>query len=148
MDPYLLKQPLHRDFHYTLSLIIDFLEENYGKEEMDSMMKKVSSVIYSPLIKEINEVGLRAMEKHIIELMDLEGGEYSIERNNDSSITIKISKCPAIDYMKNKNMKISKHFCHISTELSSNEIAKKAGYKFSVDYDQEKGQCIQKLWKE
>ena len=39
MDPYLLNQSLHKDFHYTLSLIFDFLKANYGKEEMDRIMK-------------------------------------------------------------------------------------------------------------
>jgi hypothetical protein len=148
MDPYLLNQSLHKDFHYTLSLIFDFLKDNYGKEEMDRVMRKVSGVIYSPLIKEMKEKGLSAIEKHMEELMGLEGGEYEIKRDNDSSVTFKISRCPAIDYMKSKNMKISEDFCRVSTGLASKEIAEKAGYKYSVDYDQDKGQCVQKFWKE
>lgn len=147
MDPYLLKQSLHKDFHYTLSLIFDFLKDNYGKDEMERIIKKVAGIIYSPLIGDLKEEGLLVIEKHIKELMDLEGGKYEIEKNG-GSVTFKISKCPAIDYMNSKNMKISDDFCRISTDLVSKKIAENAGYKFSVDYDQDKGQCVQKFWKE
>ena len=147
MDPYLLKQSLHKDFHYTLSLIFDFLKENYGKDELDMIMKKVSRIIYAPLIEDIKENGLAAMEKHMKELMDLEGGEFEIERG-DGSVTFRVLKCPAIEHMKDKGMDISDDFCRISTGLAGSEIAECAGYSFEVDYDQEKGQCIQKFWKE
>jgi hypothetical protein len=147
MDPYLLKQSLHKDFHYTLSLIFDFLRENYGVDEMERIMKKVGSVIYAPLIKDMKENGLDAIEKHMKELMDLEDGIYESEKQGNS-ITFRIKKCPAIDHMKNKDLNISDDFCRISTGLVSREIAGEAGYRFSVDYDQDKGQCVQKFWKE
>jgi len=147
MDPYLLKQSLHKDFHYTLSLIFDFLNKNYGKEEADRIMKKVSRTIYLPLIEEMKEKGLPAMEKHMKELMELESGEYTSEKD-DNSITFSINKCPAISHMKNKGLGISPDFCRISTGLAFGEIAKNTGYRFSLDYDREKGQCVQKYWKE
>ena len=147
MDPYLLKQSLHKDFHYTLSLILDFLKDNYGKDEMERIMKKTSRIIYSPLIEDMKEEGLAAIEKHIKELMDLEGGEYEVEKKGDS-VTFKILKCPAIDHMNSKDLKISEDFCRISTGLAIKEVAENSGYKFSVDFDQDKGQCIQKFWKE
>ena len=89
MDPYLLKQSLHKDFHYTLSLIFDFLKDNYGKDEMERIMKKVAGIIYAPLIGDLKKKELTAIEKHMKELMNLEGGEYEIEKNDDS-ITFKI----------------------------------------------------------
>lgn len=147
MDPYLLKQSLHKDFHYTLSLIFDFLKENYGRDETDRIMKKVSRIIYAPLIEDMKERGLPAIEKHIKELMELESGKYSVEKDDDS-VTFRIEKCPAISHMKNKNLDISPDFCRISTGLASKEIAEDAGFRFSVDYDQDKGQCVQKFWKE
>ena len=147
MDPYLLKQSLHKDFHYTLSLIFDFLKDNYGVDEMERIMKKVGSIVYAPLIKDMKENGLDAIEKHMKELMDLEDGIYESEKQGNS-ITFRIKKCPAIDHMKNKDLDVSDDFCRISTGLVSQEIARGAGYRFSVDYDQDKGQCIQKFWKE
>jgi hypothetical protein len=147
MEPYLLKQSLHKDFHYTLSLIFDFLKNNYDREEMDKIMKKVSREVYSLLIEDLKENGLDAIEKHIKEVMDLEGGQYEVEKLKDS-LTFKINKCPAIEYMKNKKIDISEDFCRISTGLVSRKIAEKAGYRFSVDYDQDRGKCVQKFWKE
>ncbi len=147
MDPYLLKQSIHKDFHYTLSLIIDFLKDNYGEDEMVRIMKEVTKSVYSPLIEELKKEGLTIIEKHMKELMELEKGKYEVEKNIDS-IIFKINRCPAIEHMKKNKMQISENFCRISTGLVSTEIAKAAEFKFSVNYDQEKGKCIQKFWKE
>ena len=147
MDPYLKKQSLHKDFHYTLSLIFDFLKDNYGKDEMDRIMKKVGRIIYAPLIEEMKEKGLPSIEKHIKELMDLEEGKFEVDKDG-RSVTFRVLRCPAIKHMKDKGLDISDDFCRISTGLVSKEIAENAGYRFSVDYDQDKGQCVQKFWKE
>ena len=58
MDPYLLKQSLHKDFHYTLSLIFDFLKDNYGKDEMERIMKTLtlSDLISLILKKQLIEI--------------------------------------------------------------------------------------------
>lgn len=145
MCPYLSKQLLHKDFHYTLSLIFDFMKDNYGEDEMIRIMKKVGKSIYTPLIKDLKEKSLSAIAKHMKDLMKLEGGEYEVIKGKNF-ITFKINKCPAIEYMNKKKMQISKNFCRVSTGVISGEIARAAGFKFSVDYDQKKGKCIQKFW--
>lgn len=146
MDPYLLKQSLHKDFHYTLSLIFDFLKDNYDDDEMIRIMKKVAKTIYAPLIKDLKEKGLSAIESHIKDLMKLEDGEYEVEKGKNF-VTLKVNKCPAIEYMNKKKMKISENFCRVTTGVVNEEIAREAGLKFSVEYDQKKGKCVQKFWK-
>ena len=147
MDPYLFKQSVHKDFHYTLSLILDFLKDKYGEDEMVSMIKDVARVVYAPLIKDLKEKGLMEIEDHIKKVMQLEDGKYEVKKSN-GAVIFNVKKCPAISYMNDKKMKISENFCKMTTKLILGEIAKAAGYKFSVDYNQNKGKCVQKFWKE
>lgn len=83
MDAYLFRQSVHKDFHYTLSLIFDFMKENYGEEEMVRMMKNVAQNVYTTLIKNFKEDGLSEVEKHMGQLMQLENGEYEVEKGDD-----------------------------------------------------------------
>lgn len=147
MDQYLLKQSVHKDFHHVLSLIIDYLKNNYGKTGMNTIIKKAALDVYRPLIEDLKKQNLSVIKKHVSDVMKLEGGEYEIV-DGQNSITISIKKCPAIDYMKRNNLKISSDFCHASTELVGKAIVESAGYKFSLDYDLCNGKCIQRFWKE
>lgn len=86
------------------------------------------------------------MKKHTERVFSMEDGKIeSILENNHLIFNIK--KCPAILYMKDHNIEVDKNFCKSSTELVNKSIAKECGYNFSVEYDQEKGKCIQKFWR-
>jgi hypothetical protein len=66
----------------------------------------------------------------------------------ENHLICKVKKCPAISFMKDHKVEIDKDFCKCSTELVNKSIAKECGYSFKVDYDQEKGKCVQEFWKE
>lgn len=147
MDKYLLKQSVFGDFHGILNIIFDYMENTYGEQETRNILKTIIREIYSPIIKDLKNFGLKTINDHINQVMNLENGDYSVEGNNSDKLTVTVNKCPAIRYMINNNINIYNNFCKFSTELLNNVITDESGYVFSVKYNQNKGNCIQKFWR-
>ena len=147
MDEYLYHQPIHKDFHGILSLIFDYLKEKYGSGDTEDIFRHAAKRMYAPLIRHIMLTDLKAMERHIAQLMEIEGGEHT-SRWEDGKLIVEIIKCPAIQHMEEKGQHISDGFCHLSTEVVNETMAEEGGYRFRVDFDQNAGKCTQVFWRE
>ena len=148
MDDYIYSQSVHKDFHGVMSYLIKFMRENHGTGHMEKFFSDSAAYIYRPLIDRIKKNGISEIEKHYRKVFDMEKGKYEFESDGSSEITFKVKKCPAVWHMKETGSEIDRDFCLCSTELVNKSIAAECGYDFSVEYDQENGQCIQKFWRE
>jgi hypothetical protein len=146
MDPYLYKQSVHKDFHGVLNLLFDYLDENYGKEEMLAMYREIIKETYEPLIREIKNRGLHAMMDHYNDIMQLEEGDHSTEFEQ-GRLKITVNRCPAIEHLHKSGAPVSQHFCQVSTVLVNEVIGEETGFRCTVNYDQQKGTCTQ-VWEE
>lgn len=137
---------VHKDFHGALSYGIQFLVDNYGLEGLQKYLDGLSSSVYAPLVKDLEEQGLDALRKHFDEIFTLEKGKFEF-REEDNALVFDVKECPAIAHMKAQGYEISPHFCE-HTRMLNEAICTKAGYQSSVDYNQEEGRCVQRFWKE
>ncbi|MCL5072764.1 MAG: hypothetical protein M1308_18000, partial [Actinobacteria bacterium] len=133
--------------HGVMNFLIKFIRENHGEKHLEAFFTYAAAYIYKPLIERIRKNGLTEMKQHIEKVFSMEGGKV-VFKIEDNYLVCNIKKCPAIYFMKDHKMEIDKNFCKSSTEIVNRSIAKESGYSFKVDYDQEKGSCIQKFWKE
>lgn len=147
MDEYIYSQTVHKNFHGLMSYLIKFIRENHGEKHLESFFSSSAVYIYKPLIKRIKDNGLVEIKKHLEKTFSIEDGEFDL-KFKDNRITFNVKKCPAICFMKDKKIEIDKDFCKYSTEVVNKSIAKECSYNFKVDYNQEKGSCIQIFWKE
>jgi hypothetical protein len=147
MDKYIYSQSVHKDFHGVMSFLIKFIRENYGEKYMYGFFTDSAKYIYKPLVKRIKENGLNEMKQHIEKVFSMEDGTLEIELK-ENHLICKVKKCPAISFMKTSKVEIDKDFCKCSTDMVNSTIAKESGYNFKIDYDQEKGSCIQQFWRE
>jgi len=145
MDDYIYSQSVHKDFHAVMSYLIKFIRDNHGDQYMETFFTRAAAYIYKPLIERIKKNNLIEMKKHLEKVFTMEGGKFDIDYKN-GEIIFKVSRCPAIWNMKDHNNSIDKDFCKCSTELVNKSIAKECNYNFSVEYNQEKGQCVQRFW--
>ena len=148
MDDYIYSQSVHKDFHGGMSYLIKFIRENHGEEHMKKFFSDSAVYLYKPLIDRIKKNGLSEIKKHYQKVFNMEEGKYSLESDGDREIIFKVDRCPAIWHMKDTGSDIDKDYCYCSTELANSAIARECDFKFSVAYDQDKGQCVQKFWKE
>lgn len=145
MDEYIYSQSIHKDFHGVMSYLIKFIRESHSQKHMEEFFSQAASYNYKPLIDRIKKNGLIEMKKHLERVFSMENGEFELEFEN-SKLAFEVRKCPAIWYMKDNDQEVDKDFCRCSTELVNQSIARECGYNFSVKYDQDKGQCVQKFW--
>jgi len=148
MDEYIYSQSVHKDFHGVMSYLIQFMRENHGEEHLEKFFSDSAAYIYKPLIDRIKRNGLSEIKKHYSRVFDMEEGTYSLEGDGQQEVVFKVERCPAIWHMKDTGSDIDKDYCRCSTELVNQAIARECGFQFSVEYDQDKGQCVQRFWKE
>ena len=139
------KRYIHKNFHGALSVCLEFLDKNFGKKEVEEYLKQVAKSIYGWLIKKIKKGGLFEVEKYWNEIFKEEEGEFKIERKGNKEIILKIERCPAISFMKEKNYPIYYNFC-IQCKIINEFIGEKTGFNFDIKYDID-GKCEQKFIK-
>ena len=141
-----IKKNIHKDFHGAMSFGLKYVYDSYGDNGVKEYLEELANTVYSPLSKALKNSGLRELERHWKKIFDLEDADYKLSYN-DNVLILKINKCPAISHMKKFGYEIFGKFCEHCKILNA-EICRNAGYKSSIEYDQNKGKCLQKFWKE
>ena len=140
-----MKKGVHKDFHGAMSFGLKYVYDSYGDNGVKEYLKELARTVYSPLSKALKNSGLRELERHWKKIFDLEDADYKLFYN-DNVLNLEINKCPAIRHMKKYGYEIFEGFCEHCKILNA-EICKNAGYQGSIEYDQNKGKCLQKFWK-
>lgn len=137
---------LHKDFHGAMSYAIQHLDKHYGPKDTEAYLRQLARNVYKPLISQMKKRGLKALEEHWRRTFRIEGGRIRIKRQKEG-FTMNVLRCPAIHHMRDHKYMIADRFCE-TTHIVNDEICKAAGFRASVDYDQENGTCTQRFWKE
>ena len=140
-----MKKGVHKDFHGAISYGLKYVYDNYGDNGVKEYLEDLANTVYSPLSKALKKSGLRELEKHWKKIFDLEDADYKLFYE-DNVLNLKINKCPAISHMKKYGYEIFEGFCEHCKILNA-KICENAGYQSSIEYDQNKGKCLQKFWK-
>ncbi len=141
-----IKKNVHKDFHGAMSFGLKYVYDSYGDNGVKEYFKELANTVYSPLSKALQKKGLGELEKHWRKIFDLEDADYELFYK-DNVLNLKINKCPAISHMKKFGYEIFEKFCEHCRILNA-EICRNAGCQSSIEYDQNKGKCLQKFWKE
>lgn len=137
---------IHKDFHGCLSFGLKFLAENYGRSEVEAYLRRVARNVYGPLIESLKAEGLPALYEHWSKIMTLEEADFHLHLD-DGVLILEVSKCPAIQHMREHNYEIAPNFCE-ATRVINHEICRRAGFRSSVEYDQAHGRCTQRFWRD
>lgn len=136
---------VHKDFHGALSYAFEFLEAQYGEDGLRDFLTRLADTVYAPVVQDLRDRGLPALEAHWRHIMDLEEAEYTLEMESDT-LVLDVLQCPAVSHMRTHNYRVSEHFCE-HTRIVNDAICRRAGYEATVEYDQEKGRCVQRFRK-
>ena len=140
------KSDIHRDFHGILSYCLQHVYEKYGEQEMVECLRQIARNVYGPLTEAIRKEGLSALEEHWRNIFTVEEADFELYYE-DGILALNVKECPSIGHMKSHGHKIFRRHCE-HTRIIDEEICRLAGYACSVAYNQEKGFCLQKFWKE
>ena len=137
---------MHKDFHGALCYAIKYLEDNYGLGSVEQYLQQVARTYFSPLTEKLKIQGLKVLEDHWRDIFTREDGKFNINYQGDV-LVLEVEKCPAILYLKEKNMLYTDRHC-LTTVVVNKTICQEAGYDCRCESETGKGNCVQKFWKE
>ena len=137
---------MHKDFHGALCYAIKYLDDNYGQGATKEYLQQVARAYFVPLTENLKTQGLEALEGHWRDVFTREGGKFDIGYE-DNKLVLKVTQCPAIAHLKEKNMLYTDRYC-LTTVVVNKTICQEAGYDCSCEYEAGTDRCIQKFWKE
>ncbi len=136
---------IHKDFHGGMSYGIQYLYEKYAERELIEYLKGLAHTVYSPLIEALRTRGLPALYQHWDYIFSIEDACFEIGYQENDLLFLKVKKCPAIHHMQEHTYQVAEKYCQ-HCQIINEEICHSAGYECSIEYDQDKGSCVQKFW--
>ena len=136
---------LHKDFHGALCYGIKYLGDNFGPEGTVKYLEQVGRSFFLPLITQLREQGLPALEKHWRNIFTQDEGKFKLEYDGDI-LVLTVEECPAIAHLKKNNQLFTDKYCE-TTVVVNRTICGQAGYDCSCEYQGGEGKCVQKFWK-
>ena len=136
---------VHKDFHGAMSYGIQYLYEKYGERELIEYLKGLAHTVYSPLIEELKIRGLPALYQHWDYIFTIENADFEIGYEENDVLFLQVKKCPAIYHLQEYNYQVADKYCE-HCQIINEEICHSAGYESSLEYNQDKGSCVQKFW--
>ncbi len=139
-------QYLHKDFHGSLSIGLDYLAEKYGEESVREYLNQFAVAYYAPLIQDLNARGLIALKEHFERIYAIEGGCIDIHFTEDE-LVLRIEACPAVMHLRAQDYPVSKFFYETSRTLNH---ALCQGTPFAselIEYDEQTGQSVQRFYR-
>ena len=126
---------LHRDFHLIMNRALQHIGDNYGEAGVETYVRNYAKRYFSAMT-------LEEIKNYLIDLYEREeaSDKLSVELT-DKELAVKISSCPAVEYILSKGDKMATYYVHTAKTLYA-EIAEISGLKFEFgSYDEATGAC-------
>lgn len=126
---------LHRDFHLIFNRGVDHIGENYGEDGVIDYIKAYAKNYFSKMT-------LEEIANYLKDIYEREEASDRLTLElSDKALTVKVSKCPAVEYILASGDTPSKYYVHTTKTLYA-EIAAISGLKFEFGfYDDATGAC-------
>ncbi len=137
---------LHKDFHGSLSIGLDYLAEKYGEGSVREYLAQFTIAYYAPLIGAIKDRGLIALKEHFEKVYAVEGSHADIDCSEDELI-LRIEACPAVMHMRQHGYPVSKYFSETSNTVN-HTLCLDTPFEFELaEYDEQTGRCVQRFYR-
>ncbi len=132
---------LHRDFHISLKMALDYCHEQYGDEGVERFLRDFAARYFKPLREAVRERGLAPLEEYFREIYAAEEAEVETELKN-GTLTVRVPRCPAVAHLKKKGHDIPPYYDGTTTFVYE-EICRDTGVEFVLDeYERQTGRCV------
>lgn len=108
---------VHLDFHRTMNGTITYLRERYGVEFVDEILRRTARDVYRAIREDLMAGNPEHLLEHWTYYLDREGGEYTVERDDDE-IRVHVTRCPAAAYLKRRGIALDPAFRRQTTVLN------------------------------
>ena len=125
---------LHRDFHVSTDIGINYIGTHYGNEGVVEYLRRYATSFLSPLVEEIKKDGLVALKRYFEDLyMQEEMPEVLHTVLSDGLLEVTIDRCPAVTFMRKSGHTPSKWYIETVNTVYKT-VAEATGIGFELLY--------------
>ena len=125
---YETKGEVHKDFHRLLCTTLHYLEDNFGKEAVDEVVRRTAKDVYRTIHETLKSGDCMELCEYWKYYLEREGGLFDIECSQDG-VSLTVYECPAQKRLSELGEKPDAAMCR-ATEVFDNALAE--GSPFSV----------------
>ena len=127
---------LHRDFHISCDVGINYIGEHYGLEGVQAYIRQYADAYLAPLVASVRSEGLEPLAQYFHDLYEAEEAGDQLEMIlHDKTLEVHILACPAVSHMR-KNGHTPSVWYRQTTDTLYARLAENTGLGFVLDsYD-------------
>ncbi len=101
---------LHRDFHASMNVTLEYVGSRYGRDALRKLFRTTAYQVYRSIYEKLKAGDLSELVEHWRYFMDREGADYSLEVT-DEMVVMRVRQCPAVAHLHKLGLTPSKFFC-------------------------------------
>jgi predicted ArsR family transcriptional regulator len=135
---------LHKDFHGSTSLALDFVADRYGEEGLTEILHGVGTRVYASIHQKLLKDDPSELIEHLAYFYNREEADFDLNVT-DREITLRVHQCPAIAHIRRLGLPLSKRFCRSTTGVNA---ALCEGTPWATETQiLAEGQCVQRFYR-
>ncbi len=133
---------LHRDFHISMNLLMNYIYDNFGKNALINYLKQYSRAYYKPLNQKLKAGDKNALIEYFRDIYEKEEWPVNIITKGDT-IEITQDACPGLSYIRSKGWKPCPCYRETYDTLYST-LCEGTSFEYILEYfNDETGACKQ-----
>ena len=133
---------LHRDFHITLNILLDYLDAQFGRDAVIQYLSQYARAYHKPLHEQLMAGNLTALSDYLTQIYRKE--EWLVQiRTGEGFIEVQQDACPGISHIKASGNQPSP--CYVETYRTVYEtLCEGTPFQYVLQrFDHDTGACIQ-----
>ncbi|MGV8090498.1 MAG: hypothetical protein AB2L24_01350 [Mangrovibacterium sp.] len=133
---------LHKDFHLSMNILLRYIYENFGKEQLINYLVQYAEAYYQPINQKLKEGNMTVLEKYFTDIYKKE--EWPVKINcGGNFIEIEQDACPGISYIKSKGGEPCPYYRETYDTIYKT-ICRGTPFEYTLEYfSEETGACKQ-----
>ena len=109
---------LHRDFHGTTNMTLDYVAEHYGVEVLKEILRKTGHDVYKSIRVKLENNDTSELIEHLNWFFHREGSPYQLTVS-ENEIRFECFECPAHRHLRALGLPVSRYSCLQTSELNA-----------------------------
>lgn len=133
---------LHKDFHLSMNLLMEYIYKNFGKDKLIDYLKQYTIAYHKPMYEQIQSGNIEALSSYFRDLYEKEEWPIKITQEEDR-IVIEQHACPGISHIKSKGGKPIPLYVETYKTVYTT-LCENTPFEYElVFFDDETGACLQ-----
>ncbi|MCI5779579.1 MAG: hypothetical protein MR051_07195 [Lentisphaeria bacterium] len=109
---------LHRDFHGTTNMTIEYIARKYGADALKEILRRTGREVYRSIREKLAKGDASELLEHLNWFYFREGAPYQLTVSADE-IKMEVFECPAHKHLKTLGLPVSEYNCLQTSEVNA-----------------------------